>query len=85
MRGHRGRWKPEHRNWRQHPDARCRRRPQYRHHRFGPGGECRRRDNNTIEVGEASAIDVAGDETTIIYENGDPVIETEGNNSVSAA
>ena len=42
-------------------------------------------DNNTIEVGETNDINVEGDENTVTYQTGDPVIETEGNNSVAAA
>ncbi|WP_326964180.1 DUF3060 domain-containing protein [Arthrobacter sp. PL16] len=42
-------------------------------------------DRNTIEVEETRDIDVQGDDNTITYQSGDPSIETEGNNSVSAS
>ncbi|MBG6182639.1 hypothetical protein IWX65_000572 [Arthrobacter sp. CAN_A214] len=42
-------------------------------------------DSNTVEVEETRSIDVEGDDNTVTYMSGEPVIETEGNNSVSAA
>ncbi|MFC3299374.1 DUF3060 domain-containing protein [Arthrobacter agilis] len=42
-------------------------------------------DNNSVEVDETSDVSVEGDENTVTYQSGDPAIETEGNNSVSAA
>ncbi|WP_181033673.1 DUF3060 domain-containing protein [Arthrobacter sp. SX1312] len=42
-------------------------------------------DGNTVEVGETRAIDVEGNDNTVTYRTGDPVVETEGSNSVSAS
>lgn len=40
-------------------------------------------DRNSVDVEETSDIDVDGDDNSITYASGDPLIETEGTNSVS--
>lgn len=42
-------------------------------------------DTNTVEIDETRAVEVEGDGNTVIYQTGEPLIETEGNNSVSPA